>query len=59
MRRIITTAFLLLLIGTLSVQAQKSDQQERRKVIKERIEKETDNKDKCVEARKLCWQSWI
>ena len=39
MRRIITTAFLLLLIGTLSVQAQRNDQQERRKVIKERIEK--------------------
>lgn len=39
MRRIITTAFLLLLIGSLSVQAQRSDQQERRKVIKERVEK--------------------
>ncbi|MEP0005628.1 MAG: periplasmic heavy metal sensor [Balneola sp.] len=39
MRRIITTAFLLLLIGTLSVQAQRNDQQERRKVIKERVEK--------------------
>ncbi|MEQ9091293.1 MAG: Spy/CpxP family protein refolding chaperone [Balneola sp.] len=39
MRRILTTAFLLLLIGTLSVQAQRNDQQEKRKVIKERIEK--------------------
>lgn len=39
MRRIITTAFLLLLIGTLSVQAQRSDQQEKRKELKERIEK--------------------
>jgi Spy/CpxP family protein refolding chaperone len=39
MRRIITTAFLLLLIGTLSVQAQKNDQQEKRKELKERIEK--------------------
>ena len=39
MRRIITTAFLLLLIGTLSVQAQRNDQQEKRKELKERIEK--------------------
>ncbi|MBO6622861.1 MAG: periplasmic heavy metal sensor [Balneola sp.] len=39
MRQIITSTFLLLLIGTVTVQAQRSDQQERRKVIKERVEK--------------------
>ncbi len=39
MRRIITTAFLLLLVGTLNVEAQRNDQQERRKEIKERFEK--------------------
>lgn len=39
MRRIITIAFLLLLVGTLNVEAQRNEQQERRAEIKERIEK--------------------
>lgn len=39
MRRIISTAFLLLLVSSITVQAQRNDQQERRKEIKERIEK--------------------
>ena len=39
MRQIITSTFLLLLIGTVTVQAQRSNEQERRKEIKERFEK--------------------
>lgn len=39
MRRIISTAFLLLLVSSITVQAQRNDQQERRKEIKERVEK--------------------
>jgi Spy/CpxP family protein refolding chaperone len=39
MRKTITTALLFLLVGTISVQAQRNDQQERRAEIKERFEK--------------------
>jgi len=39
MRKFITTTFLLLLVGTLSVQAQRNDQKERRAEQKERVEK--------------------
>tara|TARA_R110002124_G_scaffold45693_1_gene137911 strand:+ start:17398 stop:17892 length:495 start_codon:yes stop_codon:yes gene_type:complete len=46
MRRIITTTFLLLLVGTITVQAQRNDQQERRKEVKERFEKRMGPNDK-------------
>ena len=39
MRRIITTTFLLLLVGSITVQAQRNDPQERRQDLKERVEK--------------------
>lgn len=55
MRRILTSAFLLLLIGSLSVQAQRNDQQERRKELKERIEKRGGQQGQMRRGPQLMW----
>jgi Spy/CpxP family protein refolding chaperone len=44
MRQIITTALLLLFVGTLTVQAQNKNQREKRMEVKERFEKRTSQK---------------
>jgi len=44
MRQIITTALLLIFVGTLAIQAQNKDQREKRMEVKERFEKRTSHK---------------